>query len=243
MQNKKVEEISWSLFHAERQTQVAPKCTSALPLFFELSSFRGDDDSRHNCYKQSHEVPNPGQTVGIACDQPLFALAKTIQWAQKDSAGDDNLVVMLGGLHIEQAALEAIGWVEVLSQAEINMAGRAESLINCAHITHTRYAHQVTAARLFISTWRSKKAATIPQFKNWIITLQFELLMLTLVRSFRESNFTLYTEALVGIAALMFALDRTNYPRWLPVHIRDMLALQSKHPEIYREFQSGKFTV
>jgi len=179
---------------------------------------------------------------------------------------------MLGGLHIEQAALKAIGtwlacsgWVEVLSQAEITTAGRAESLVNCAHITRTRYAHQVTAASLFIlqkgayrkyvesvkegeeadsfSTWRSKKETTIPQFKYWNITLQFELLLLTLMRSFRESSFTLYTEALVGVAAWMFALDRTNYARWLPVHVRDMLALQSKHPEIYREFQSGKFTV
>ena len=40
----------------------------------------------------------------------------------------------------------------------------------------------------------------------------------------------------------MFALDRTNYARWLPVHIRDMLAVPTKHPEIYREFLSGKFT-
>ena len=201
----------------------------------------------------------------IACDQPLFALVKTIQWAQKDIAGEDNLVIMLGGLHIEQAALKAIrtwlagsGWVEVLSEAEITTAGRAESLVNCAHITCTRYAHQVTATSLFIlqkrayrkyvesvkegeetdsfSTWRSKKETMIPQFKYWNITLQIELLILTLVRSFRESSFTLYTEALVGIAAWMCALDHTNYVRWLLVHIRDMLALQSKQPEIYREF-------
>ena len=89
---------------------------------------------------------SPGQTVVIACDQQLFALAKTIQCAQKDSAGEYNLVVMLGGLLIEQVALKAVGtwltgsgWVaEVLSQAEVTTAGRVESLINCAHITRTR---------------------------------------------------------------------------------------------------------
>ena len=55
-------------------------------------------------------------------------------------------MVKLGGLHTEKAALKAIGtwlagsgWVEVLSQAEITRAGRAESLINCAHIRNTRY--------------------------------------------------------------------------------------------------------
>ena len=54
-------------------------------------------------------------------------------------------MVKLGGLHTEKAALKAIGtwlagsgWVEVLSQAEITRAGRAESLINRAHIRCTR---------------------------------------------------------------------------------------------------------
>ena len=34
IQNKTVEAISWSAFHAERQTQVTPKCTSSLPPLF-----------------------------------------------------------------------------------------------------------------------------------------------------------------------------------------------------------------
>jgi len=71
----------------------------------------------------------------------------------KGQCREDNLVVKLGGLHTEKAALKAIrtwlagsGWVEVLSQAEITRAGRAASLINCAHVRCTRHAHQVTAA-------------------------------------------------------------------------------------------------
>ena len=81
VRNKTVEAISWSAFHAERQTQVTPKCTSALlPLF---------PDAAHSVVMISHAITviskaakylNPGQTVVIAFDQPLFALAKTIQW-------------------------------------------------------------------------------------------------------------------------------------------------------------------
>ena len=63
-------------------------------------------------------------------------------------------MVMLGGL---QAALKAIGtwpacsgWVEVLSQAVITTTGRAESLINCAHITCRRYAPQVINCSKFV---------------------------------------------------------------------------------------------
>ena len=47
--------------------------------------------------------------------------------------------------------------------------------------------------------------------------LKFELLILILVRTFRESNVRLYTAVLTAITSWMFALDRTNYVRWLPV--------------------------
>ena len=77
------------------------------------------------------------------------------------------------------------------------------------------------------------------------MTLTFELLILILVRSFRQSDFRQYTAALMAISPWTFALDRTNYSRWLPVHIRDMVELPNKHPHVYKEFSTsgGKFTV
>ncbi|KAL9954589.1 hypothetical protein ACROYT_G042151 [Oculina patagonica] len=111
------------------------------------------------------EYVNPGQTVVIACDQPLFALAKTVEWAQKDRTWEDKLEVMLGGLHIEQAALKAFGtwlagsgWVEVLSQARITTAGKKRNHLSTVHGEEADS----------ISTWRSKKETTIP--------IQFELI-------------------------------------------------------------------
>ena len=38
-------------------------------------------------------------------------------------------------------------------------------------------------------------------------------------------------------------MDHTNYARWVPVHIRDMMSLSKSHPEIATEFTNGKFTV
>ena len=77
------------------------------------------------------------------------------------------------------------------------------------------------------------------------MTLTFELLILILVRSFRQLDFRQYTAALIAITPWMFALDRTNYSRWLPVHIRDMVELPNKHPHGYNVFSTsgGKFTV
>ena len=77
------------------------------------------------------------------------------------------------------------------------------------------------------------------------MTLTFELLILILVRSFRQSDFRQYTAALMAITPWTFALDRTNYSRWLPVHIRDMVELPNKHPHVYNVFSTSgeKFTV
>ena len=43
--------------------------------------------------------------------------------------------------------------------------------------------------------------------------------------------------------AWFFALDHTNYARWLPIHVRDMVELAEKHPDVYAEYLNGNFTV
>ena len=67
--------------------------------------------------------------------------------------------------------------------------------------------------------------------------------MLQFVRSLRQGNFKLHVETLDQLVLWFFTLDHNNYARWLPVHIRYMVQLQLKHPEIHIKFQSGHFTV
>jgi len=42
---------------------------------------------------------NPGQTPVIAMDQPLFALAKMIQWNMPETNGEDRYVVVRGAAY------------------------------------------------------------------------------------------------------------------------------------------------
>ena len=100
---------------------------------------------------------NPGQIPVVTFDQPLYAIAKQVQWNWPDLFGEDQFVVMLGGLHIEMASFKALGnwldgsgWTYVLDQAEVAKSGTADSSLKASHITRTRHAHQVTAATLFI---------------------------------------------------------------------------------------------
>ena len=56
--------------------------------------------------KTSVQYLNPGQIPVLAADQPLFALAKQIQWTWPATHGEDKFVIIFGGLHIEMAVLK-----------------------------------------------------------------------------------------------------------------------------------------
>jgi hypothetical protein len=64
-----------------------------------------------------------------------------------------------------------------------------------------------------------------PTFFFWDMVLRYELLILVFVRAHRERNFPVYVEVLEELTPLLFALDHTNYSRWMPIHIRDMKSL------------------
>ena len=98
--------------------------------------------------KRAVEHLNPGQAPVLTVDQPLFAIAKIIQW---------KFVVLLGGLYIEMATLATLGylfdgsgWTNVLTQAGIATPGTADSFLKGAHVKRTRHAHQVTSSALSI---------------------------------------------------------------------------------------------
>lgn len=74
-----------------------------------------------------------------------------------------------------------------------------------------------------------------PHFLFWGLVLHLELTCLRLVRAFREANFALYVDAIRQILPWLFAMDHTNYARWLAVHYWDMQALSSKHPDVYKQ--------
>ena len=82
-----------------------------------------------------------------------------------------------------------------------------------------------------------------PQFQFWHLVLSVERVMLLLIRSFREANFILYRHSLAELIPYFFANNNVNYEPWLPIHLRDLLTLEEKHPQVAQEFCSGKFVV
>ena len=84
--------------------------------------------------KQTTEFLNPGQIPVMACDCPIFAKAKYIQWTWPAECGEDKFVVMFGGLHIEMSLCNTLGnyladsgWTTSLTEAGIATSGTADS--------------------------------------------------------------------------------------------------------------------
>ena len=267
--------MSWSAFHANHYDFLSsdmPTTTSCLlPLFQEYAATVAMVRHSLDIIKKLTGITNPGQTPVVAVDQPLFAIAKNVQWKWPLVYGEGKVVVMFGGLHIELAALKTLGnllkssgWTSALVQAGVATAGTADSFLTAAHITRTRHAHQVTACVLYqaleeahqeyvISSERGieamsledwcNKQSNLPMFKFWFTVLQLELTLLVFLQSIRTGDFELYVQSLTKLVPWFFSLDHFNYSRWISVHLRDMVTLSHLHPQIYEEFRKGHFTV
>ncbi|KAK6175970.1 hypothetical protein SNE40_014342 [Patella caerulea] len=148
-------------------------------------------------------ILNPGRIPVITADQPLYALAKQIQWKWPEY-GEGKFVVMFGGLHIEMASLRSIGtllgdsgWTSAIVEANVASPGTSESFLSASSVTKTRQAHQITACSLYepmrkayndfrseesktsnitFEDWREKRKQESPQFQFWNLVLDMKLL-------------------------------------------------------------------
>ena len=91
--------------------------------------------------------------------------------------------------------------------------------------------------------WNNQRSQNVPQFKFWSMIIELELLMTRFVRSLREGDFPLYVQSCDELCSWFHALDHTNYARWLPVHVRDMVQLAQQNPEVHAEFMKGNSVV
>jgi hypothetical protein len=266
--------ITWSGFNSQNMTadSVKPRAeVGVFPLFADKAATPSMMKHAMEMTKVSTAFLNPGQTPVLGADQPLFALLKQIQWQYPETLGEDKLVVVMGALHIEDKAhlmigklLRDSGWSHILSEAQVLTSGRAQSALNEHHIKRTRYAHQVTLMSLHLlkrqsyceyassapgpcesfDMWNDKCKAQVPQFNFWNTIMELELLISRFVRSLREGDFRLYIQACDELCEWFTVMDHTNYARWLPVHVRDMVLLEERNPDVFNEFcYNGNFTV
>ena len=110
-----------------------------------------------NIVKEITSYLNPGQIPVLACDCPIFAKCKCIQWKWPATDREDKMIIMFGGLHLEKGLWTALGdllassgWTDALTDAAVAAISTADSLLKCTHITRTSHAHQLTALALSV---------------------------------------------------------------------------------------------
>ena len=91
--------LSWAAFHASRieMSLMTVAVDALLPMFHEPAHTVGMIAHAMGVVKKAAHHLNPGQTPVIAVDQPLFTIAKQIQWHMSEFYGEDKFIVMMQG--------------------------------------------------------------------------------------------------------------------------------------------------
>ena len=191
--------ISWDAFHAACETYRTdlPSITTMLPLFYEKADTPAMIKHSMSILQSVTAYLNPEQIPVMACDCPIFAKAKYIQWMWPGSHREDKIVIMFGGLHLEMTMWKMLGdcladsgWTAALSEAGIASSGIVESFLKVSHLTRTRHAHQITIAALFklqreaysliddsprisYEEWRLSMIEKSPTFQFWDSAMGF----------------------------------------------------------------------
>ena len=124
--------ISWAAYHASNQpkTEIIPSKVALLPLFREKAQTTCMIHHAMNMVVDATKHINPAQITVIEADQPLYAIIKQVQRTWPETHGEDKIVAMMGGLHIEMNVLKLLGdwlrnsgWTAVITQADITTSG------------------------------------------------------------------------------------------------------------------------
>ena len=257
------DQVSWAGFFSqfEPACTVEPAITGILPLFDEKSTSPAMLKHALKIITSLVHKVNPGQTIIVACDQPIFKVIKQIQWKTAEF-NEQRLIPMFGGLHLEMGIFSVIGklltdsgWLELIVEAGVTTIGRGQSILSASHIKRTRYVHEVSvctfnllkrkayedsSSELNYDDWCSEQSALSPTFRYWELILTIQTLARTFVRSLRQRKFYLYVNCLEKIVPFFFSLDAINYSRWVSVHIHDMKMVEG--PTL-TEFLKGHFTI
>jgi len=266
----KDDNISWSAYFAHLQFTVRhpPAISALMPLFRDNAHSVAMVKHGMDVIMKATALVNPAQIPVLTLDQPLYTIAKQIQWTWPSIYSEEKYVVLMGGLHIEMAFLNVLGdwlkgsgWASIMASANVTTEGRADALQSGSHTSRAQWAHQVSAAALFclqkeafmaykddlevtakpFHDWCADMESSHPQFFYWSKTLKLEVLFLQFMRSQRDGNFLMYLEVLGSIIPWMFAMDHFHYARWLSVHVRDLMQLEGECPTVWNEFLKGHF--
>ena len=202
---------------------------------------------------------NPGQTPVDVSDCPVYALTKETRFRFPEHFS--NYFAMFRGLHIEQCLfthgqfIEGSGLREILEVCSLASIG-VGAVVDFNQIKRARYCVQVTLYSLYQKLedtvradgstldpwkWLEEKSLSSSMAHYWSLVINLQIEILVFVRSIREGNFHVYVQSLRNLSECFFALDHTNYARWLTIHVFDLISVPITHPNVYQQMLKGFF--
>ena len=221
MQTYQTESIipSWSKYHSNKECNV-PSVKgnhSLLPLIDAPVYTIASQYHCMNIIMKTIEYLNPGPIAVDACDQPVYALTKEVQYRNPEKFGLSKYFCLMGGLHIEMCILvihgeliDGSGLCEILSKSNMYIF-ETQNLLTASHVKTTGYcieaaasviylklieAHRMSSSDLEPNEWLEEVSKTSPMCSYWNMILGFQHKILLYVRPLCESNFRLSVSAL-----------------------------------------------
>ncbi|MES9879344.1 MAG: hypothetical protein ABW185_00490 [Sedimenticola sp.] len=266
--------VTFAGFFSKRQEREDVNPRAVIGVFPVFSEEKADTLSMQKhamlVAKKAIAFVNPGQIPVIEGDCPLYARQKRCQLLFPQEIGEQQMVCMIGFLHLEMCTQEAggklmggSGWERMFHLANIFTPGVAASLLGGKHVKRTRQAYLLTLAWLEIlrrhaydkycqqhgphetlDMWELRLLSTSPTACYWgKIVRDFLLTSCSFVRNQRIGNWPGTLDAIDDLCPYFFALGHTNYSRWVPVFLRDMAQLPHRHPAVHANFMEGHFVV
>jgi hypothetical protein len=94
-----------------------------------------------------------------------------------------------------------------------------------------------------LEMWIARRRTDNPMFMFWFTVMVLELLMCRFIRFPCEGDFRLCIQMCDELCSWFHAMDYTNFARWLPLHVRDMVQLPRMHPQLYNDFLNMNIVV
>ena len=107
--------MAWSIFHAKKyiSPKAVPDISAMLPIWRDNSKSPATIKHIVDVLGPAVDYLNPEQPMVVGFDQPLYVIAKRLQWHQPDQYEYQKLFIMHGALHIEIAMLRCLGdWLQ-----------------------------------------------------------------------------------------------------------------------------------
>ncbi len=149
--------ITWSGYNSRLMSEDSLKPPTVIGishLFPEKSASASMIKRQCTCLCKVHSFWILVRLSVLGAEQPIYAIAKQLQWTFPDILGEDKLVLMLGALHIEGKIHQMIGkllrdsgWQQLFLKHRFWHLD-AQSALDEYHIKPARYTHQVSLMSL-----------------------------------------------------------------------------------------------